>query len=268
MANEIPSMDMPPHVLEYIHEQKTMTLATSSPGAVPLATTLVYVDDGSALYVWTRPDTTTAQHMGQNPLVSFAIDEYASDWQQTKGIQGAGNCQVLSTRPTSTGLSPPSSRSSRRSPGRSRRARVLQDHPDPAPVHRQHVRGRRRGPRHRLPPGSGLQHLPRPAAGGGRDRRGAAADTRSSRGRRDRAPGRARRQVLHRRRRRGRGRPGLGWQDAPLATLGKGQFFGEIAILEGRTSRGDRARGEAHDAVRDGTRRLPLAGRPVDGHDR
>ncbi len=95
MANEIPSMDVPPHVLEYIHEQKTMTLATSSPGAVPLATTLVYVDDGSALYVWTRPDTTTAQHMGQNPLVSFAIDEYASDWQQTKGIQGAGNCQVL-----------------------------------------------------------------------------------------------------------------------------------------------------------------------------
>jgi nitroimidazol reductase NimA-like FMN-containing flavoprotein (pyridoxamine 5'-phosphate oxidase superfamily) len=83
MANEIPSMDVPPHVLEYIHEQKTMTLATSSPGAVPLATTLVYVDDGSALYVWTRPDTTTAQHMGQNPLVSFAIDEYASDWQQT-----------------------------------------------------------------------------------------------------------------------------------------------------------------------------------------
>ena len=95
MANETPSMDVPPHVLEYIHEQKTLTLATSSPGAVPLATTLVYVDDGSALYVWTRPDTTTAQHIGQNPLVSFTIDEYTSDWQQTKGIQGAGNCQVL-----------------------------------------------------------------------------------------------------------------------------------------------------------------------------
>jgi CRP-like cAMP-binding protein len=95
MANETPSMDVPPHVLEYIHEQKTLTLATSSPGAVPLATTLVYVDDGTALYIWTRPDTTTAQHMGQNPLVSFAIDEYSSDWKQTKGIQGAGNCQVL-----------------------------------------------------------------------------------------------------------------------------------------------------------------------------
>jgi uncharacterized protein YhbP (UPF0306 family) len=95
MANETSTMDLPAHVLEYLHGQKTLTLATASPGAVPHAATLTYVDDGSSLFIWTRPDTTTAQHMGQNPVVSFAIDEYSTDLQDTKGIQGTGSCQVL-----------------------------------------------------------------------------------------------------------------------------------------------------------------------------
>jgi len=95
MANETSKLDLPPHVLEYLHEQKTLTLATSSPVAMPHAATLVYVDDGQSLYVWTRPDSTTAQHISQNPVVSFAIDEYSADWRETKGIQGTGDCQVL-----------------------------------------------------------------------------------------------------------------------------------------------------------------------------
>jgi CRP-like cAMP-binding protein len=95
MANETSTSDLRPDVLEYIHSQKTLTLATASPSAVPHAATLVYVDDGTALFVWTRPDSTTAQHMGTNPVVSFAIDEYSADWRETKGIQGTGNCQVL-----------------------------------------------------------------------------------------------------------------------------------------------------------------------------
>ena len=95
MANETAKTDLPPNVLEYMHEQKTLTLATSSPAAVPHAATLVYVDDGGSLFVWTRPESTTAQQIGQNPVVSFAIDEYSSDWRETKGIQGTGNCQVI-----------------------------------------------------------------------------------------------------------------------------------------------------------------------------
>src|SRR2546423_766943 len=91
MANETSKLDLPPHVLEYLHEQKTLTLATSSPVAMPHAATLVYVDDGQSLYVWTRPDSTTAQHISQNPVVSFAIDEYTSDWRETKGLPGNGN---------------------------------------------------------------------------------------------------------------------------------------------------------------------------------
>jgi CRP-like cAMP-binding protein/general stress protein 26 len=95
MANETAKIDLPPNVLEYVHEQKTLTLATASPGGVPHAATLVYVDDGGSMYVWTRPEATTAQQIGQNPIVAFAIDEYSADWRETKGIQGTGNCQVM-----------------------------------------------------------------------------------------------------------------------------------------------------------------------------
>jgi uncharacterized protein YhbP (UPF0306 family) len=95
MERETSDLVVPPQVLEYMGEHKTLTLATASQGAVPHATTLVYVNDGVALYVWTKPETTTARHISQNPVVSFAIDEYAADWRETKGIQGRGNCQVL-----------------------------------------------------------------------------------------------------------------------------------------------------------------------------
>ena len=71
MANETSKLDLPPHVLEYLHEQKTLTLATASPVAVPHAATLVYVDDGQSIYVWTGPESTTALHIRQNPVVSF-----------------------------------------------------------------------------------------------------------------------------------------------------------------------------------------------------
>jgi uncharacterized protein YhbP (UPF0306 family) len=95
MERQSSAIDVPPHVLDYLREQKTLTLATTSPAAVPHATTLVYVNDGVGLYVWTQPETTTARHIAQNPVVSFAIDEYTDDWREMKGIQGRGDCQVL-----------------------------------------------------------------------------------------------------------------------------------------------------------------------------
>jgi CRP-like cAMP-binding protein len=95
MADDTPTIDAPAHVLDYLGEQKKLTLATASRGAVPYATTLLYINDGVTLYVWTRPGTTTARHVEQNGVVSFAIDEYAADWGETKGIQGAGNSQVV-----------------------------------------------------------------------------------------------------------------------------------------------------------------------------
>jgi uncharacterized protein YhbP (UPF0306 family) len=95
MGSKTPVLEVPGHVLDYLREQPTLTLATASPTGIPRATTLIYVNDGPTVYVWTRPDTATARHMEQNPLVSFAIDEYTPDFRGTKGIQGTGEVQVV-----------------------------------------------------------------------------------------------------------------------------------------------------------------------------
>ena len=95
MGTDNAGLELPQHVLDYMDEQKTLTLATSSAAGVPRATTLLYVNRGPSLYLWVRPETTTAKHVEQNPNVSFAIDEYAEDWRQTKGIQANGDCQVV-----------------------------------------------------------------------------------------------------------------------------------------------------------------------------
>ena len=88
-------MDVPANVLEYLSQQRTLTLATASPTGVPRASTFLYVNDGPNLFFWSRPDTTTARQIEQNPVVSFAIDEYTQDLRQTKGVQGSGECSVI-----------------------------------------------------------------------------------------------------------------------------------------------------------------------------
>jgi uncharacterized protein YhbP (UPF0306 family) len=88
-------LEVPAHVLDYLRGRETMTLATASPRGVPRATTLLYVNDGPVFYVWTHPTSTVARHVAQNPIVSFAIDEYASDWRQTKGVQAAGKARIV-----------------------------------------------------------------------------------------------------------------------------------------------------------------------------
>lgn len=93
--SESSGLDVPAHVLEYLRNQSTLTLATASPTGVPRATTLLYANDGPVFYVWTQPESTVARHVGQNPIVSFAIDEYASDWRETKGVQAAGKAKVV-----------------------------------------------------------------------------------------------------------------------------------------------------------------------------
>jgi uncharacterized protein YhbP (UPF0306 family) len=84
--------DVPQPVVDYLGEQKTATLATASPDGTPHASTLMYVNDGLAIYFWARANSTTAEHVQQNPHVSFAIDEYVEDWNKAKGIQGSGEC--------------------------------------------------------------------------------------------------------------------------------------------------------------------------------
>jgi uncharacterized protein YhbP (UPF0306 family) len=86
MAEQVPQ-----EVLDYLGTQKTLTLATCGSDG-PWAATLTYVNDGPEIYIWTRPQSTTAKHLDENPAAAFAIDEYAEDWRQTKGIQGRGKC--------------------------------------------------------------------------------------------------------------------------------------------------------------------------------
>ena len=95
MSTDQAAVDVPPHVVEFLRGQNTLTLATASAGGIPRASTYLYVNDGPNLYFWTKPHTTTARHLEQNPVVSFAVDDYSDDLRHTKGVQGSGECSVL-----------------------------------------------------------------------------------------------------------------------------------------------------------------------------
>jgi uncharacterized protein YhbP (UPF0306 family) len=88
---------VPQQVLDYLKGEHTVTLATASSDGVPHASTFMYVNDGPELYFWARPTSTTAKHIRANPRVSFAIDEYVADLNKAKGIQGEGQCQLVSS---------------------------------------------------------------------------------------------------------------------------------------------------------------------------
>ena len=81
-------------VLDYMGLQKTLTMATCGSDG-PWAATLTYVNDEADVFVWTRPNSSTARHIDENPTVAFAIDEYTEDWRETKGVQARGQCTVV-----------------------------------------------------------------------------------------------------------------------------------------------------------------------------
>src|SRR5437588_7057257 len=95
MSTEQTTLDVPPQVLDFLRGHQTLTLATASPGGVPRASTFLYVNDGPTLYFWSRARTITTRHIEQNPVVSFAIDDYSEDLNATRGLQGVGECQVI-----------------------------------------------------------------------------------------------------------------------------------------------------------------------------
>jgi uncharacterized protein YhbP (UPF0306 family) len=95
MTAETRATDPPTDSLEYLRTQHTLTLATASTAGLAHAATFLYVNDGLAIYFATMPETRTARHIDQNPVVSFTIDAYSPDWRSTKGIQAIGECRVL-----------------------------------------------------------------------------------------------------------------------------------------------------------------------------
>jgi nitroimidazol reductase NimA-like FMN-containing flavoprotein (pyridoxamine 5'-phosphate oxidase superfamily) len=88
--------ELPQEVLAYLGEEKTVTLATASPDGDPHASTFMYANDGLAIYFWARPTSRTARQLQANPRVSFTIDEYVPDWNKAKGVQGSGECVMVS----------------------------------------------------------------------------------------------------------------------------------------------------------------------------
>jgi uncharacterized protein YhbP (UPF0306 family) len=84
--------DVPAEVLDYINQQHTLTLATTSTDGVPRAATYLYVSDGQRLFFWTRLSSSSARNVQERPQVAFAIDEYADDLRQTRGVHGMGEC--------------------------------------------------------------------------------------------------------------------------------------------------------------------------------
>jgi uncharacterized protein YhbP (UPF0306 family) len=95
LSTDPPAGEVPRQIVEYLAGESTLTLATASPGGVPHASTFLYVHDGSTLCFWSKPGTTTARHIDQNPTVAFAVDSYSDDLRQTKGVQGTGECSVI-----------------------------------------------------------------------------------------------------------------------------------------------------------------------------
>ncbi len=90
-----PTLEVPPEVLEFLQRQRTLTLATASPGAVPRATTVLYVSEGPRLYFWTRATTLTARQIQQNPVVAFTVDGGSDNLNEAQGIQGLAECSVI-----------------------------------------------------------------------------------------------------------------------------------------------------------------------------
>jgi uncharacterized protein YhbP (UPF0306 family) len=95
VAAEEEKVEVPQHVLDYLAEEKTLTLATASAAGIPHASTFMYANDGLVLYFWARPTSTTAKHIEENPVVAYAIDEYAENPKETRGIQATGECRVV-----------------------------------------------------------------------------------------------------------------------------------------------------------------------------
>ena len=90
------ALDVPDEVAQFLAEQKTLTLATTGSDGSPHAVTLVYANDGPALYIWAHGGSATVDRIGEGALVGFAVDQYSDDPRQTKGVQGTGNAAPAS----------------------------------------------------------------------------------------------------------------------------------------------------------------------------
>ena len=82
-------------VLAFLEEHQTLTLATTSKNGLPWANAFLYVNNGTSLSFWARPNSTSAENIAEQPTVAFAIDEYSADLREARGLHGRGECRVI-----------------------------------------------------------------------------------------------------------------------------------------------------------------------------
>jgi len=95
MNAEQPTPAVSEAVRSFLDQQRVLTLATASPVGLPHAADLFYVTQDLAIYFWTRADTVTARHVDENPRVAFTVRGEVADPAAVRGVQGAGDCRVL-----------------------------------------------------------------------------------------------------------------------------------------------------------------------------
>jgi uncharacterized protein YhbP (UPF0306 family) len=88
-------VQVPSEVLGFLQEHETLMLATTSKDGIPWANAFLYVNDGTSLCFWARPNSTCARNIAEQPTVAFAIDEYSADLRETRGLHGRGECRAV-----------------------------------------------------------------------------------------------------------------------------------------------------------------------------
>jgi CRP-like cAMP-binding protein len=96
--------NLPPHgdvdglgadVANYLAGQRVLTLATASGWGFPHAAMFCYVNDQHTFYIWTHPENVTARNIDINPAVSLTVGEYPPGWRPARGVQASGHAAVV-----------------------------------------------------------------------------------------------------------------------------------------------------------------------------
>ncbi len=79
----------------YLASQRILTLATASGWGLPHAAMFCYVNDKWTFYVWTHTDNMTSRNIDANPAVSLTIGEYPLGSEPASGVQATGQAAVV-----------------------------------------------------------------------------------------------------------------------------------------------------------------------------
>lgn len=88
--------DLKETVLSYLKEHNTMTIATSR-SETPWAAAVFYANDGFTLYFLSDPDSRHSKELAENSSVAVTVYEDYHDWRMIKGIQLAGQAEMVTS---------------------------------------------------------------------------------------------------------------------------------------------------------------------------